>query len=567
MASLFSSRVLVRRPWPPPRLLRRPPARPRPRPAAQPPPPRPPPPARFTSSLAPAPAPGAPRPTARDLVHLHVPPGPLQDLAPLELAGARDMTLPTRKVRLDQFDKVVVGSKTDDNKRYTIECIDTNAYKCTCMAWVMLNTKVPVDVRTCKHIRELLGDEHENARCGAGAGMAKNPPKKKKTAAPLSPSGSRTMSTSASGAQDDAAPKRAYAAPGAQKRPVALRGAGGSKAAGAAKGKGKGRGKGKAKAVEKEEDEDDEDDEVVEAPKKKKVKERKGGIELLLANKFDLDSKKKDPTGWWMSEKLDGVRAYWDGESTLWSRVGNPFAAPSSFTSHLPQGHELDGELFMGRNRFDETSGIVRSMNSERWGELRYMVFDIPSQAAKPFEDRLAQLHDLFPRADPATPTSTSAAALNPADGEGGVVRVVEHDKCDGWEHLLERLEEVKAQGGEGLMLRQPGSEYIHKRSSTLLKVKTFHDAEARVVAHEPGKGKYVGMLGALECVMEDGETTFSVGSGLTDERRTNPPPVGAVVTYRFQELTKAGIPRFPTFVGERFDVDGPKDAQLARRE
>ncbi|KPV74029.1 uncharacterized protein RHOBADRAFT_45326 [Rhodotorula graminis WP1] len=524
-------------------------------------------------------------------VLLHVPPGQLQDAAPLDLAGTRDMTLPTPKVRLDVFDKVVVGSKTDDNKRYTIECIDTNTYKCTCMAWLMLNTKVAVDVRTCKHIRDLLGDEHENARCGAGAGVAKHPPKKKKSAAPLSPSGSRTMSTSASGAQeqdDTPAPKRTYAAPGAKKRPVAVRGAGGSKAASGAKGKGavkgkaKPKGKGKAKAAEVEEDEDAED-EVVEALKKKKVKARKGGIELLLANKFDLDSKKKDPTGWWMSEKLDGVRAYWDGESTLWSRVGNPFSAPSSFTSNLPQGHELDGELFMGRNRFDETSGIVRSMNSERWGELRYMVFDIPSQASKPFEDRLAQLHDLFPRADPATPTASSAAALNPAGDEGGgIVRVVEQDMCDGWDHLLEKLEEVKGLGGEGSIFSTelsgdahssnraqahappPGSEYVHKRSSTLLKVKTFHDAEARVVAHEPGKGKYVGMLGALECVMEDGETTFSVGSGLTDERRQNPPPVGAVVTYRFQEFTKAGIPRFPTFVGERFDVDGPKDAQLA---
>lgn len=162
-------------------------------------------------------------------------------------------------------------------------------------------------------------------------------------------------------------------------------------------------------------------------------------------------------------------------------------------------------------------------------------------------------------------------------------------------------------------MLRKPGSKYEPKRSSTLLKVKTFYDAEALVVDHEPGKvrldelyshaaycrcseltikassmdaqGKYEGMLGSLVCVMEDRKTQFKVGSGLNDDRRVNPPPVslptpqlivlpsrshsqfsqiGSIITYRFQELTQQNVPRFPTFVGERFDVAGPKDAVIA---
>ncbi|TNY21110.1 DNA ligase/mRNA capping enzyme [Rhodotorula diobovata] len=466
------------------------------------------------------------------------------------------MALPTPQYALAVGETVVVGSKTDDDKRYTIERMDTNAYSCTCMAWRVVSKKTAVDVRTCKHIRDLLGDEHEDARCGKGAGVAKKPSKKKaSTSVPPVPSGSRGMSTSAAGASSEP-PKRTYAEPGAKKRSVKVRGPPAKQA--------QGKGKGKAVIEEDEADENDEN-EAAEAPPKKKAKARLGGIELLLAKKFDLETKKQDPTGWWISEKLDGVRAYWDGDSTLWSRVGNPFDAPSSFTSRLPQGHELDGELFIGRDRFDETSGIVRSRLSPRWADLRYMVFDIPSQGSKPFEARLAALDKLFPGANPETVTAHSAAELNPKE-EGGVVRVVEHEKCDGWEHLLNRLEEVKAKGGEGLMLREPKSKYVNKRSTTLLKVKTFYDAEARVVSHEPGKGKYAGLVGALECVMEDGKTKFSVGSGLTDERRANPPPVGSVVTYRFQELTKAGIPRFPTFVGERFDVEGPKDAVLARR-
>lgn len=92
-------------------------------------------------------------------------------------------------------------------------------------------------------------------------------------------------------------------------------------------------------------------------------------------------------------------------------------------------------------------------------------------------------------------------------------------------------------------------------------------------------------MLGSLVCVMEDRKTQFKVGSGLNDERRVNPPPVslltsrlivlssrsqsrlsqiGSIITYRFQELTQQKVPRFPTFVGERFDVAGPKDAVIA---
>ncbi|BGP42545.1 hypothetical protein JCM10449v2_006557 [Rhodotorula kratochvilovae] len=488
------------------------------------------------------------------------------------------MALPPPKTRIEVDGEMQVGSKTDDKKRYIVKHFDDNAYSCSCMAWIMRKT-TPIDVRTCKHLRDVLGDEHEDARCGVGAGIAKGPAKKKKSAPPAAGASRTGGSSSSPGAStsasystaatspapvpsaEDAPPKRVYAAEGSKKRAVAAAGVG-SKAPAAAK---KGKGKGKAAAKKAQEEEEEDSDEIDQGPKAKKAKERKGGVELLLAHKFDLEGRKKDPTGWWISEKLDGVRAYWDGESTLWSRVGNPFAAPPSFTSKLPKGHQLDGELFIGRDRFDETSGIVRSMQSPRWDEIRYMVFDIPSLASQPFELRLSALTELFPRADPATSTSESAAELNPR--EEGVVRVVEHEMCEGWEHLERRLGEVRAQGGEGLMLRQPGSTYVHKRSTSLLKVKTFYDAEARVVGYEPGKGKYEGLLGALQCVMQDGKTAFSVGSGLTDARRADPPAIGSIVTYRFQELTKAGVPRFPTFVGERIDVTEPKDAVLSARD
>jgi DNA ligase-1 len=135
-----------------------------------------------------------------------------------------------------------------------------------------------------------------------------------------------------------------------------------------------------------------------------------------------------------------------------------------------------------------------------------------------------------------------------------------EHMQCSSLEHLRQELARVESLGGEGLMLRQPGSRYEAGRSSTLLKVKTFHDAEARVVEHLPGAGRHKGRLGALAVELPDG-TSFSVGTGFSDAQRENPPPVGSLITFRYQELSDRGVPRFPSFVCLRTDAapDVPK--------
>lgn len=258
------------------------------------------------------------------------------------------------------------------------------------------------------------------------------------------------------------------------------------------------------------------------------------GPPLLLAHTWEPHL---DLTGWWMSEKLDGVRAYWDGQRFL-SRLGNQLHAPSWFTAGLPPT-PLDGELFGGRKRFQRTVSVVRRQDrSDDWREIRYVVFDAPALDA-PFEERLAAFTaDLRARA---------LAHVEPHP----------HELCRGTPHLREALAHVESLGGEGLMLRKPRSRYEVGRSHTLLKVKTFHDAEARVVAHLPGAGRHKGRLGALECEMPDG-TRFSVGTGLSDEERRNPPPLGAIVTYRYQELSQDGVPRFPSYVGVRDDVRWP---------
>jgi DNA ligase-1 len=253
---------------------------------------------------------------------------------------------------------------------------------------------------------------------------------------------------------------------------------------------------------------------------------------LLLAQNWTNDV---DLAGWWMSEKLDGVRAYWDGQQFL-SRQGNRFYAPAWFTAGLPDW-PLDGELWMARKAFQRTVSIVRRQDEcDLWRELRFVVFDAP-QANGVFEDRIRYLQDCL------------------ADVSSPFVRALEHQRCRDEAHLRKELAVIESLGGEGLMLRQPGSSYEAGRSATLLKVKTFHDAEARVIEHLAGAGRHKGRLGALLVELPDG-TSFSVGTGFSDAQRENPPAVGSTITFRYQELSDRGVPRFPSFVRVRPGVN-----------
>lgn len=167
---------------------------------------------------------------------------------------------------------------------------------------------------------------------------------------------------------------------------------------------------------------------------------------LLLAESWDDTI---DPTGWWMSEKLDGVRAYWDGKQFL-SRQGNRYQAPEWFTKGLPL-EPLDGELWIGRKQFQRTVSIVRRQDqTDLWKAVRFVVFDAPAHDGG-FEDRIGIVQLIMEQNQPQFAITH------------------QHVKCQGVEHLREKLGCIERVGGEGLMLRQPGSAYEHCRSSTLL--------------------------------------------------------------------------------------------------
>lgn len=336
--------------------------------------------------------------------------------------------------------------KGSGSSLYTLKNIG-GVYSCTCPAW--MHQSLPIERRTCKHIRAYRGDDAEKERLGT---------------AELSGRPARAPRAAANGEVGE--------------------------------------------------------DEIAREPP------------ILLAHKWETDV---DLRGWWMSEKLDGVRAYWDGTQFL-SRQGNVFHAPDWFKAGLPD-HPLDGELWSGRKKFQRTVGIVRRQDkTDLWKEIRYVVFDAPAHSG-PFEDRLDHCKTALERAEWAS--------------------VHDHDECRDHDHLKEELARVEALGGEGLMLRKPRSKYEIGRSYTLLKVKSFFDAEARVLEHVAGAGKHKGRLGALVVELPDG-TRFNVGTGFSDAEREEPPPIGSIITFRYQELSDGGVPRFPSYVSIRHDFTWP---------
>jgi DNA ligase 1 len=266
-------------------------------------------------------------------------------------------------------------------------------------------------------------------------------------------------------------------------------------------------------------------DALPQKPQKRASEAASAGPELLLAHTWQNDV---DLSDWWMSEKLDGVRAWWDGRQFI-SRQGNIYHAPDFFVAGLPEV-PLDGELWLGRKAFQRCVSIVRRQDkSDLWKSIRFLVFDLPT-AGGPFEQRLDQLKDCL------------------ASHGCEFAQLHAHERCRGVDHLREELARVESLGGEGLMLRQPASLYEAGRSTTLYKVKTFRDAEARVVDHLPGTGRHKGRLGALQVELPDG-TSFAIGTGFSDAQRENPPAVGSTVTFRYQELSDRGVPRFPSLV------------------
>ena len=253
---------------------------------------------------------------------------------------------------------------------------------------------------------------------------------------------------------------------------------------------------------------------------------------LLLAQVYRPGLDLQD---YWVSEKYDGVRGYWDGQ-TLRTRGGEPVNAPAWFTAGWP-GTALDGELWAGRGQFAQAQSTTRQQQAsdEAWRAMRFMVFDLPAHPGN-FDERLPTLQATVARI-----------------GQPWVVAVAQQRVASD-ATLQALLQRTVRGGGEGLMLHRGASLYRAGRSDDLIKVKTHDDTEARVVGHLPGQGKHAGRLGALLVEMPSGQR-FKLGTGLSDAERGDPPPIGSWVTYRFRGTHDSGLPRFASFVRVRQDM------------
>lgn len=373
-------------------------------------------------------------------------------------------------------------------------------YSCSCPAWTRQSK--PIDLRTCKHIIAQRGQAVEDARTGG-----------------------KPAAASGGGTDVLAAPAVAeVAARSGEARGNPATGQSGAAARDKARRVNKFGGfipfseEEKAAIVAEEE-----------ARKGRKLRQDEKtdlfGPPVLLANTVEDDF---DPTGWLESEKLDGVRAYWNGEVFI-SRQGNVYAAPGFFTAGLPQ-EPLDGELWMGRKMFQKTISVVKSAGSGRaWEQVRFVMFDAPNFPGG-FEQRLTHLCGM---------SSMKYAYAH------------SHTECKSRQEAEASLKAAAAAGAEGLMFRKPGSRYEPRRSSTLLKFKPFQDAEAVVIGHEAGKKANKGKTGGLIVRMPNGKT-FNVGTGLTAKDRENPPAIGSTITYRFADMTDDGLPKCASYVATR---------------
>ena len=225
-----------------------------------------------------------------------------------------------------------------------------------------------------------------------------------------------------------------------------------------------------------------------------------------------------------MSEKLDGIRAYWNGKSLI-SRGGKKIYAPKWFIKDFPS-FEIDGELWSKRADFENISSIVRDkIPSKEWREITYHIFEVPNAKGNLFE-RLTKVKPY----------------------ESKILKSVKQIEIKDKKHLDIFLDDILKKRGEGVVVRNPNVGYINHRTSMALKVKKFKDAECEVLGYTKGKGKFEGLVGAIICRLDNG-IEFKIGSGLKRKDRENPPKIGAKITFKYQNITKYGKPRFPVYL------------------
>jgi DNA ligase-1 len=294
--------------------------------------------------------------------------------------------------------------------------------------------------------------------------------------------------------------------------------------------------------------------------------EIKSGRDAVIKRQYNVPDA---PIGWWVSEKYDGQRAIWDGEKFV-SRGASaeprvyPYV-PRWFMACMPPGIALDGELFLERNSFSETTSILKTRLKperqrkkgdpsqqdldRRWAAIQYRVFDVITGDL--YEQRKQILKEIVKQR-----TTAWKSIPVPFYIKKGPCPLVftEQYQIKSQQELMKFYNSLVDHGAEGVMIRAPGIPYIPRRTKLMLKMKLVDDAECKIIGYKPGEGKYQGLLGSFECT--NGVSKFFV-SGMNDTIRKNyrtTHPVGTLLTYTFNGLTSDSIPRHPRYKGIRGD-------------
>lgn len=253
---------------------------------------------------------------------------------------------------------------------------------------------------------------------------------------------------------------------------------------------------------------------------------------LMLSKTASLHTLKEKPKAYLVSEKLDGIRAYWTG-SKLLSRAGKLIPAPAWFTDVLP-AFPIEGELWLDRGKFEKLLSITSRHNpiDEEWRQVKFMLFDLPS-SNKSFEQRIEQLNRFIKTIDVP------------------FIKLIPYHSFDSISQIETYFRDTLSQGGEGIMLNLARAHYLPGRQQAVLKIKPYYDAEAVVIDQVAGTGKFKGMMGALLVKDKQGRV-FKIGTGFSDKERRDPPRFGQLVTYKYYGYTAEGKPKFASFLRVR---------------
>lgn len=256
--------------------------------------------------------------------------------------------------------------------------------------------------------------------------------------------------------------------------------------------------------------------------------------ELWLLQNFDLKTFEKNTQGYLYSEKLDGVRAYWDGEA-LYTRGGKRLAPPSFFTQNFPP-FEIEGELWSKRGDFENIVSIIKSnKNIQKWSELKFYIFEVPNQNGGILQRLEVLSHYLSSHSAP-------------------FIQIIPQIQVSSTKELMDKLQEIQELGGEGIVVRDKNEPYYTGRNQKAMKLKPYLDSECTILSYNLGEGKFKNQVGSFVC--KDREKTFKIGSGMNEDFRKNPPKIGTIITYKYFGFTQKGLPKFPTFLRIRKDSD-----------